>query len=111
MLESQSQDLKIAFDELSKAINNTESLKLQLDTTLALAKYQAEEIARLTKYLKAVKRVRIASAIISGTGLAFIGASRIPGVEENWQQTLLITGIGLTASGVATFGVSFTIPF
>ena len=97
--------------ELSDTINDVEFLKQQNEINLALANKLSEEIAALQKKEKALKRARIASLCCVGSGLVLIGASKIPGVDEKWQQGLFIGGIGLTASGGITLGLSFSIPF
>ncbi len=100
---SQSQDLEIAINELSEAINNTETLKTQLETCSLLAKKQAEEIDVLSKL---GKRARIISYVEMGLGIPMLAASYIPGIKDEWKRTLFISGATLTASGAATFVIT-----
>ena len=106
MTKSQLQDLGIVNEQLGLAQQETESLKLQIETNLRLATKMAEEIETLQRIKK---RARIASYVEIGVGVPLILTSYIPGIEEEWKRTLFITGVSLTACG----GVSFviTLPF
>lgn len=106
MTKSQLQDLGIVNEQLGLATQETESLKLQIETNLRLATKMAEEIETLQRIKK---RARIASYVEIGVGVPLILTSYIPGIEEEWKRTLFITGVSLTACG----GVSFviTLPF
>lgn len=106
MTKSQLQDLGIVNEQLGLAQQETESLKLQIETNLRLATKMAEEIETLQRIKK---RARIASYVEIGVGVPLILTSCIPGIEEEWKRTLFITGVSLTACG----GVSFviTLPF
>lgn len=106
MTKSQLQDLGIVNEQLGLATQETESLKIQIETNLRLATKMAEEIETLQKIKK---RARIASYVEMGVGVPLILTSYIPGIEEEWKRTLFITGVSLTACG----GVSFviTLPF
>ena len=106
MTKSQLQDLGIVNEQLGLATQETESLKIQIETNLRLATKMAEEIETLQKIKK---RARIASYVEIGVGVPLILTSYIPGIEEEWKRTLFITGVSLTACG----GVSFviTLPF
>lgn len=106
MTKSQLQDLGIVNEQLGLAQQETESLKLQIETNLRLATKMAEEIETLQRIKK---RARIASYVEIGIGVPLILTSYIPGIEEEWKRTLFITGVSLTACG----GVSFviTLPF
>lgn len=92
-------------------MEDVEFVKRQNEINMALANKLAEEVAALNKKAEALKRVRITSICCFGTGLILVGASKIPGIDENWQQGLFISGASLGASGLLTFGFSFTIPF
>lgn len=106
MTKSQLQDLGIVNEQLGLATQETESLKIQIETNLRLATKMAEEIETLQRIKK---RARIASYVEIGVGVPLILTSYIPGIEEEWKRTLFITGVSLTACG----GVSFviTLPF
>lgn len=67
MIVSQNEDIKNALDELNKAINDTESLRLQLDVIKILAEQQMREINSLRKLRNTN------SIILIGGGLTIFG--------------------------------------
>lgn len=103
---SSQEDIKIALENLKSAIEGTDSLKLQLDTCLALSKKNEEEIAALERIRR---RARITSYVELGVGIPclIIGISPIWSKEQQNIKNLFL-GIGgtATAAGVATFVVT-----
>ena len=103
---SSQEDIKIALENLKSAIEGTDSLKLQLDTCLALSKKNEEEIAALERIRR---RARITSYVELGVGIPclIIGISPIWSKEQQNIKNLFL-GIGGTAitTGVATFVVT-----
>ena len=103
---SSQEDIKIALENLKSAIEGTDSLKLQLDTCLALSKKNEEEIAALERIRR---RARITSYIELGIGIPclIIGISPIWSKEQQNIKNLFL-GVGGTAitTGAATFIVT-----
>lgn len=103
---SSQEDIKIALENLKSAIEGTDSLKLQLDTCLALSKKNEEEIAALERIRK---RSRISSYVELGIGIPCLIIGFLP-IWTKEQQNIknLFLGIGGTAitTGAATFIVT-----
>ena len=103
--------MALALEEWNKAIADVNLLQNQITINEALARKLQEEVAALSKFKDAVKRVRIVSICTFGAGLATWGISNIPGIDEDLKKILGASGIGLMGAGGLTFGVSVTIPF
>lgn len=103
---SSQEDIKIALENLKSAIEGTDSLKLQLDTCLALSKKNEEVIALLERIRK---RSRITSYVELGIGIPCFIIGFLP-IWTKEQQNIknLFLGIGGTAitTGAATFIVT-----
>ena len=103
---SSQEDIKIALENLKSAIEGTDSLKLQLDTCLALSKKNEEEIAALERIRK---RARTVSYIELGIGIPCLIIGFLP-IWTKEQQNIknLFLGVGGTAitTGAATFVVT-----
>ena len=109
MIKSQSEDISVLNEEIAKAINDTESIKLRLAVCQLLAEKQAEEIAF---YERMKKRLRAASYVEFGVGVPCLVIGLLP-IWTDEQQNIknIFLGIGATgtAAGAATF--VFTIHF
>lgn len=104
---SSQEDIKIALENLKSAIEGADSLKLQLDTCLALAKKNEEEIAALERIRK---RARTTSYIELGIGVPCLVVGLLPiWTEEQQNIKNLFLGIGAagTSAGAATFIITF----
>lgn len=114
IVASQNEDMKLAFNELSVAISDVDFLRSNLNTLELLAKKQAEEIEALNKRYKGLKRVRIGSICISGTGLILGTTGYFLSKVDNTKdigKMLLYSGATAFGCGALTFGLSFSIPF
>lgn len=103
---SSQEDIKIALEELRLAIQGTDSLKLQLNTNLMLAKKNAEEIAALERIRK---RTRVLSYIELGVGAPclIVGALQVwTSDQQNIKNLFLGTGLVATLAGASTFVVT-----
>lgn len=114
IVTSQNQDMGLAINELNKALSDVEFLQTHLNTMEILARNQAEEIVALNKRYKSLGRVRIGSLCIAGTGF-IIGTTGYfvhkKDRSEELGKMLMYTGATALGCGVATFGLSFSIPF
>ena len=104
----------LAINELNKALSDVDFLQTHLASMEILARKQAEEIAALNNRYKGLKRVRIGSLCIGGAGGLFIGIGyfvyKTDGSEELGKM-LMYTGATALGCSIATFGLSFSIPF
>ena len=111
IIKSQSEDTKIAIEQLSSSIDDLNTVKTQLDICRTLAEKQSEEINALTKKSNALKRVRIVGIASAGTGLV-MGVTGLVLREfdesENIGRFLLASGTTLLVSGGVT--IVFSIP-
>lgn len=114
IVTSQNQDMGLAFQELNTALSDIEFLQNHLVSVEKLARDQAEEISALNKRYGGLKRVRIGSICIGGTGL-LVGVSGyfLKNIEETKELGNILFISGATALGCGTMGfvLSFTIPF
>ena len=114
IITSQNQDIGLAFQELNNTLNDVEFLQSHLSSVEKLVRNQAEEISALNKRYNGLKRIRIGSICISGTGL-IVGISGyfLKNIKEteNIGNALFFGGITAFACGTIGFGLSFTIPF
>ena len=109
ILNSSSQDINITLEEISKALDNCENLKKELDLCNILAKKQTEA---LIKKEKTIKRVRISNLCIGSTGLILGSVGYILKINENTEDIgniFFFTGCGLVTSGVITISLSITL--
>lgn len=109
MTKSQLQDLGIVNEQLGLATQETESLKIQIETNLRLASKMAEEIAA---YEKMKKRLRTTAYIELAVGVPclVIGCLPIWTDEQKNIQNLLI-GVGTTSTIAGGIGFTFTLSF
>lgn len=109
MTKSQLQDLGIVNEQLGLATQETESLKIQIETNLRLASKMAEEIAA---YEKMKKRLRTTAYIELAVGVPclVIGCLPIWTDEQKNIQNLLI-GVGTTSTIAGGVGFTFTLSF
>lgn len=113
IIKSQNQDTKIAIEQLSKSITDINTLKTNLDLCETLARYQAEEINSLTKKYKALKRTRITSLCVFGTGLvtSLLGVTLSnTDTPTNISQILIVGGSTMMLGSGLTLGLSITLP-
>lgn len=114
IIKSQNEDTKLAIEQLTESIQDLNNLKIQLDLCQSLANKQAEEINYLNKQKNGLKRARIATAIVVGSGISLGIIGGILKQEEASKQVgdiLFYSGIGLTIGGTIPFVISITIPF
>jgi hypothetical protein len=112
IIKSQSDDTKLAIQQLAESMEDLNTIKTQLELCRDLAEKQAEEIAALTRSKKALQRVRIYSICVAGTGLVLgtVGFFLKNNAEtEIVGNSLFYSGISLTGSGAV--GIIFTIHF
>lgn len=109
MTKSQLQDLGIVNEQLGLATQETESLKIQIETNLRLASKMAEEIAA---YEKMKKRLRTTAYIELAVGVPclVIGCLPIWTDKQKNIQNLLI-GVGATSTIAGGVGFTFTLSF
>lgn len=107
MTKSQLQDLGIVNEQLGLATQETESLKIQIETNLRLASKMAEEIAA---YEKMKKRLRTTAYVELAVGVPclVIGCLPIWTDEQKNIQNLLI-GVGTTSTIAGGVGFTFTL--
>ena len=109
MVKSQNEDLGVVNEQLAKAYEDTEAIKMRLAICQLLVEKQAEEIAA---YTKMKKRLRTLSYVELGIGVPTLVLGCLP-IWTNEQQNIrnLLLGIGgsFTAAGGITF--TFTITF
>lgn len=109
MVKSQSEDISVLNEEIAKAINDTESIKLRLAVCQMLAEKQAEEIAF---YERMKKRLRAAAHVEIGIGVPCLVIGLLPiwtDEQQNIKNLFLGIGAASTVAGTATF--VFTIHF
>ena len=114
IIKSQNEDTKLAIEQLTESIQDLNNLKFQLDLCQSLANKQAEEINYLNKQKNGLKRARIATAIVVGSGISLGIIGGILKQEEASKKVgdiLFYSGIGLTIGGSIPFVISITIPF
>lgn len=110
--KSQSEDTKIAIEELKKAIQNTDTIRTQLSVCKVLAEKQLEELEALKKKTKGLKRARIGCICFSAAGIfTTVMGSIVHKTNPDIGNILLSTGITATACGAGVFALSFSIPF
>ena len=109
MTKSQLQDLGIVNEQLGLATQETESLKIQIETNLRLASKMAEEIAA---YEKMKKRLRTTAYIELAVGVPCLIIGCLPIWTDNQKniQNLLI-GVGATSTIAGGVGFTFTLSF
>ena len=109
MTKSQLQDLGIVNEQLGLANQETESLKIQIETNLRLASKMAEEIAA---YEKMKKRLRTTAYIELAVGVPCLIIGCLPIWTDNQKniQNLLI-GVGTTSTIAGGVGFTFTLSF
>ena len=109
MTKSQLQDLGIVNEQLGLATQETESLKVQIETNLRLASKMAEEIAA---YEKMKKRLRKTAYVELAVGVHCLVIGCLP-IWTNEQKNIqnLFLGVGGTATAAGGFTFAFTITF
>ena len=109
MTKSQLQDLGIVNEQLGLATQETESLKVQIETNLRLASKMAEEIAA---YEKMKKRLRTTAYIELAVGVPCLAIGCLPiWTDEQKNIQNLFLGVGGTATAAGGFTFAFTITF
>lgn len=109
MVKSQNEDIGIINEQLGKAIEDTETIKIKLAVCRMLAEKQAEEIAA---YQKMKKRLRALSYVELAVGVPCLVIGCLP-IWTPEQQNIknLFLGIGGTATAAGGFTFAFTITF
>ena len=109
MTKSQLQDLGIVNEQLGLATQETESLKIQIETNLRLASKMAEEIAA---YEKMKKRLRTTAYIELTVGVPCLVIGCLP-IWTDEQQNIknLLIGVGATSTIAGGVGFTFTLSF
>lgn len=99
----------IVNEQLGLATQETESLKIQIETNLRLASKMAEEIAA---YEKMKKRLRTTAYIELAVGVPCLIIGCLPIWTDNQKniQNLLI-GVGATSTIAGGVGFTFTLSF
>ena len=99
----------IVNEQLGLATQETESLKIQIETNLRLASKMAEEIAA---YEKMKKRLRTTAYIELAVGVPCLIIGCLPIWIDNQKniQNLLI-GVGATSTIAGGVGFTFTLSF
>lgn len=109
MTKSQLQDLGIVNEQLGLMQQETESLKIQIEANLRLAKKLSEENVALTKMKK---RLRTTAYVELAVGVPCLVIGCLP-IWTPEQQNIknLFLGIGGTATAAGGFTFAFTITF
>ena len=114
LINSQSEDTRIAIEEMQSALSNSVIVKQELDLISVLANKQSEEIEALKKRGKGLTRSRITSISIVGGGLLLGTVGYFLKQHESTKDIgnlLFYSGLSCVGSGTLTFSISFTIPF
>ncbi len=109
MTKSQLQDLGIVNEQLGLMQQETESLKIQIEANLRLAKKLSEENVALTRMKK---RLRTTAYVELAVGVPCLVIGCLP-IWTPEQQNIknLFLGIGGTATAAGGFTFAFTITF
>lgn len=109
MTKSQLQDLGIVNEQLGLMQQETESLKIQIEANLRLAKKLSEENAALTRMKKRLRKTAYVELAV-GVPCLVIGCLPIWTSEQQNIKNLFL-GIGGTATAAGGFTFAFTITF